>query len=255
MKKMLVSVFCICAGFNQSVWAADIIIWGNQDAADQGAVVNFLQGSGHNVTDNGSTTPSAGQLAANDIAILLRGSGNADVSNWVRGGGCLITEWTGADWALNSANLIDASVSGGGLVGTDTPVTITADGIAAGLADSIPNPYSAGVASEFFRDFTGIGAGVSIMATRPGDGDEAAVLGGAFSSGLVLANGIDWADGQFSGDDNRQFLLNSIEGFCGGARFVPQPVPGLSAIGLILLAGLTGLIAAFGFKRRHQSTA
>ncbi len=229
--------------------AAEILVWGNQSSQDD--VVNFLQSSGHSVTDNGSTIPDAGDLSGVDVAILLRSTGNNDVENWVQAGGCLITEWTGADWALNSGNLLDAGVSGGGIVGTDTPVTVTADGIAAGLADGITNPYSAGPASEFFRNFTGIGPSVSIMATRPTD--VPAILGGPSGGGLVLANGIDWADVGFNGADNRQLLLNSVENFCGGARRAPEPVPGLSSLGLAALVGLTGLLAAFMLRRRYHA--
>lgn len=240
---------CVCL----PATAANVLIWGNNSNA---AVASFLQSSGHTVTDIGSSLPTPGDLAGNEIAIGLRTTGNADVISWVNGGGCLITEWTTADWALSTANLLDADVSGGGLVGTGTPVTVTAAGISAGLDTGLSaNPYSAGPASQFFRDFINIGAGVSVMATRPTN--VPAILGGASGSGLVLANGIDWADSFGStGADNEQFLLNSVEGFCSGAVAPPPPgpsgpqaIPVLSTIGLAIMSALMGIAGIFGIRR------
>lgn len=240
-------------GLCQSSFAANIMVWGNQGS--QAAIVEFLTQSGHTVTDNGNVAPTTAQLAGFNIAIVLRSDGNTDVVDWVASGGCLITEWTGAGWAVDGASLLDASVATYGQIGTGTPVTITADGISAGLAAGISNPYTAGPASEFFHTFTGIGSGVSVMATRPGD--IPAILGGQYGSGLVLANGIDWGD-LFSstGADNHQLLLNSVQNFCSGTVVPPYealPVPALSIVNLAILAGLMGAFGLYGFRRFRKN--
>lgn len=247
------AVLLIGVGLCQSSFAANIMVWGNQGS--QAAIVDFLNTSGHTATDNGPTAPNAAELAGVDVAILLRAVGNTDVVDWIAGGGCLITEWDGAAWAVDGASLLDASVATYGQIGTGTPVTITADGISAGLAAGISNPYTAGPASEFFHTFTGIGSGVNVMATRPGD--IPAILGGQYGSGLVLANGIDWGDSFSSaGADNQQLLLNSVESFCSGAVTPPYealPVPALSFFNLAILTGLMGIFGLYGFRRYRKN--
>ena len=173
-----------------------------------GAITSFLGTNGHTVVADSNIYTGV------DAVVLLRTSGDTDLVNFVLGGGRLVTEWDGADWAMS--NLLGGSVSGGGFVGTNTTVTFTAAGISAGLGIGVGPSYSAGNASEFFRNFSSIGTG-SVLATRPGN--IAAIVGGTAGSGYVVANGIDWAD--TFGQANGQVLLNSIAG--GNVAVVPEP--------------------------------
>lgn len=242
------SLFAV--GLCQPVVAAELLVWGSQGS--QASIVSFLESSGHTVTNLGNVAPTTAELANIDVAIDLRAEGNSDVAAWVSGGGCLITEWSGAAWALDTANLLEADVSSAGFIETNTPVTITAAGIAAGLDSGVANPYVASQASEFFHTFSNIGPNVQIMATRPTD--VPAILGGTSGAGLVLANGIDWGDGfDSTSADNKQLLLNSVEQFCSGARAPATPVPSMSSTGLALLAGALLIFGLMGFKMRRKS--
>lgn len=240
----------LCTALSSPAFSANVLVWGGNSNAD---ITTFLNGAGHVATNNGGAIPTAADLVGIDVAVLMRSTGNADVETWVQNGGCLITEWSGASWAL-SQGLINASVASSGGIGLNTPVTITADGIAASLATGIANPYTAGGASEFFHTYAGIGPSVSVMATRPGG--IPAILGDTFGLGAVLANGIDWGDGfAGSGADNQQLLLNSIEGFCqapasGGSA---EAVPVMSLLGATVLAGLMGLAGMLGLRRTRSS--
>lgn len=200
------------------------------------AITNFLTANGHTVVANSNVYTGV------DAVVLLRTNGDAGLANFVLGGGTLVTEWSGADWAM--ANLLGGSVSGGGFVGTNTTVTFTAAGLAAGLGAGVGNSYSAGVASEFFRNFNSLGTG-SVLATRPGN--NAVIVGGAAGSGYVVANGIDWADsfGQ-TGANNGQVLLNSIG--VRGMGAVPEP-----ATWAMLILGM-GVVGG-AMRRRTQAVS
>lgn len=199
-----------------------------------GAITSFLAANGHTVVGDSNIYTGV------DAVVLLRANGDAGLTNFILGGGTLVTEWSGADWAM--ANLLGGSVSGGGFVGTGTPVTFSAAGIAAGLSNGVGASYSAGPASEFFRNFGSLGTG-SVFATRPGG--IAAIVGGAAGSGFVVANGIDWADSFNASPANGQVLLNSIG--AGVAGVVPEP-----ATWAMLILGM-GVIG--GAMRRGKRAA
>lgn len=169
-----------------------------------------LTNNGYTVTYNGTTPPSAAILANTDVVFLIRTNGNTDLATWVQNGGVLITEWSASVWALNTANLINATDSGGGGVGSGTPVTFTSTSIGQTLGTGLPNPYADGGATEFFRNFTALGGSVEIHATRPGN--IPAIIGDNAGLGYVLAISYDYQDigGGLSGSNTEQLILNAL---------------------------------------------
>lgn len=243
-----VSIFLLIA-VAPAAMGAEIYVWGNNSRA---AIVTLLEANGHNVDINFSV-PDAALLNGKAVLINLRQSnGNtADVAAWINNGGCMITEWTGAQFATQVG--LNASASITGQIGTGTPVTINAAGIAAGLADNMNNPYSNGPATEFFMNLSNLGGSAVIYGTRPGD--ITTIVVESVGAGTILALGYDWAD-QFgsSNADGEQIVLNSVANVCNGAPVVipvepAVPVPALNAWSRLLLVMLFGLIGLLGIRR------
>ncbi len=209
-------------------------------------VTTFLNANGHSATDFG-TSVNAANLSGLDAAILMRYPGNADLVNFVQNGGLLITEWSAADWAANTAGFFGSSISGGGFVGTGTPVTITPAGVAIGLDTGLSNPYSDSGSTEFFRNVVSPGTG-TVFACRPGD---EVVFGGEVGSGYVFINTSDWGDEFYGGlppgaaANSGQFLLNMLSV---QAAQVPEP----ASIAIWSALGVPGL---FGTRRRRKAQA
>jgi hypothetical protein len=221
--------------------AANIGLYGSNSNTD---IASLLTTNGHTVTDFGGTAPTPAQLSGLDVLILLRTSGNTDIANFVTGGGLLVTEWDASDWALNTANLLDADDTGGGLIGIGgVPVAFT--GAGAALGQGVANPYSDLDRTDYFRNFANIGASVNILATRPGD--IPAIIGGASGSGNVLIIGYDWAD-EFglANADTRQLILNAVN------YQRKHAVPAFTGMGMILLLILAGAGALFFLKRQKS---
>lgn len=201
------------------------------------ALTSFLQTNGYSVVDLNVPTPSFTGL---DSVILLRnvptGATSTNLRNFVLNGGQLITEQSGADWALGntSGNLLNADVITRGTAGFNTSVTFTAAGISSGLAAGINNPYADGTRTETFLTIGNIGAGVSILATRPGATPTIpAIIGGASGSGSTLVIAYDWADDFANANaDTQQLILNALP---------PSTIPEPATILGILAFGLAGL--------------
>ena len=230
MKKLLASVAMVGLAATATAANAETVMLKGSNS--NSAIATFLQSNGYTVVANSNDYTGV------DAVILLRSSGDASLTDFVNSGGLLITEWSGADWAMSS--LLGGFVSGGGFVGTGTEVSFSADGLALGLGANVGTSYTASIGSQFFRNFGGLGSG-SVLATRPGD--IAAIVGGSAGSGYVVANGIDWADTFGStGAANGQVLLNSL-----GLRMssaVPEP-----ATWMMLLLGF---FAIGGLLRRDK---
>jgi len=226
-----------------AAFAANIGLYGSNSNTD---IASLLTSNGHTVTNFGGIAPTPAELSGLDVLILLRTPGNTDIANFVAGGGLLITEWDASEWALNTANLLDADDTGGGMIGTGTLVSFTAAGSA--LAQGVSNPYSDGGSTEFFRDFANIGPSVSILATRPGN--IPAIIGGQSGSGSVLIIGYDWADGfDEANADSEQLILNAVN-FQRQQTTVAVPV--FSGLGMILISMLAGAGAIFFLKRQKS---
>ena len=232
-------------GMTPAANAANVGIYGGNSNA---AVASLLTTAGHNVTDFGGTAPTPAQLAGLNVLILLRTPGNPDIINFVNTGGYLITEWDAADWAIDTANMLNADVTGGGGVATGTLVTFTAAGAALGAG--VANPYSDGGSTEFFRDFANIGAGVSVLATRPGP--LPAILFGTFGAGRVLVIGYDWADGFGSANADQQQLIRNAVNLVAPAASGPVLVPTLSDWALVMTALMLAGTAFASMRKRRQ---
>jgi len=173
-----------------------------------------------------------------NVVFNIRQPVSADLANFVRGGGLMITEYSGITNA-GTAGLLNYSDSGGGNAGTGTSVTFTATGQSLGLNAGLSNPYSDGGATEFFRNNPVAGLGVSILATR--GASIPAIVGAHADSGYVLGIMYDWGDAFVTTPPTSatsQLITNALT--------VAVPEPGAWA--LISIAA----VASFGMLRRKM---
>ncbi|BBM84538.1 PEP-CTERM sorting domain-containing protein [Candidatus Uabimicrobium amorphum] len=234
MKKTIVMVLSFLS--ISSLSALSIGIIGTNGRA---GLENVLQGNGHNITQVANTSSDLADL---DALFLLRTNGDSNVRDFVFGGGLLVTEWTGADWAINTGNLLNASIYGGGFKGNDLAVTFTPEGDF--LAEGIGDSYSANGATQFFRDFNSTGPEVDVLATRPGG--AAAIVGGAADQGYVLAIAYDWGDygGIGRSPGTNQLILNALNAPRNSQANVPEP----SSILLLSIA----VLVVLGYSRKRN---
>jgi len=199
--------------------AMNVAIIGSNGNAN---IVTYLTNNGFTATDFGTTLPSAATLASYQAVVLLRYAGNSDLSAWVTNGGLLITEWDAAEWAINTAHLLNATATSAGNVGGGTPITFSGSTLGVKLNTGLPNPYSDGGATEYFYNFTSIGGGVETLGTRPTN--LPAIIGGAYGSGYTFVIGYDWADGFPATSSNSGTLLkNALNSGATGVQIPANP--------------------------------
>jgi hypothetical protein len=238
LKQLIVAAGLIAA--SATALAETVLVFGNNSNSQ---IASFLNANGHSATNIGGTGPTAAQLAGVDTVVMTRTTGNAALAAWVQAGGLLITEWDASVWALGAGNLIAADdANQHNFIGTGTPITHTAAGLALGLGTGLPNPYSDTARTEFARSFVNLGAGVDVLATR--GANVATIIGGASGAGYALINGLDWADGFIgAGQASGQWLLNAL-GVDDQGNAVPEP----GVLGLLAAAGFL----AFTLRRRRD---
>ena len=238
--KFLIIIFLLLFAGNEFTMAMNVAILGNHGNTN---LVTYLTNNGFTATDFATTIPSAATLANYQAVVLLRMSGNSDLATWVNNGGLLITEWSGADWAL--ANVLTATVSASGVIGTGTLVTFSGSTLGSQLATGLSNPYADGGATEYFYSFTSIGSGVETLATRPTN--IPAILGGAYGSGYTFVIGYDWADGFPTTNSNSGTLLrNALNSGATGQLPAPANPTSVTANFTILCNGASATLTANG---------
>ena len=226
--------------YQQSANALNVAIIGSNSNANISA---YLNNNGFTVTDYGNTIPSAATLAGFQAVLLLRTAGNGDLKAWVNNGGLLITEWSGADWAV--ANVITATVSTSGSIGTGTPITFSGSTLGTKLSQGLPNPYSDGGATEFFYTFSSIGSGVETLATRPTN--IPAIIGAAYGTGYTFVIAYDWADGfSDTSSNNGTLIVNALNSGATGASLIPANPSSITATANPVCSGNTVQLTANG---------
>jgi hypothetical protein len=209
------------------------------------ALTTFLTNNGNTVVDLNTTADFTGL----DTVILLRnsptGATSTNLRNFVLNGGRLITELTGADWALNdnTGNLLNADVVGGSIFLSTQSIKFTQDGVDSGLANGVNDPYSDGTRTQAFRfiPIANIGSGVKVLANRVTNppADNPAIIGGASGLGTTLVISYDWADSFGSANaDTQRLILNALNYTANPPR-VPEP----ATLTGILVFGVAGLLA------------
>ncbi|MDM7861112.1 PEP-CTERM sorting domain-containing protein [Alteromonas sp. ASW11-36] len=236
-RKFLLSI--VLLGFSGFSHAALIGVWGGNFSSFQ----TLINGTGNSaVALNSSST--AADLAAVDQVWLIRTSGNATLLNYVSNGGVLITEWSAAEWAVDTVSMLNADVASISYQGNAVPVTFTQAGLDLGFGNATGNPYSNGGATSFFQSFTNIGNGVDIIATIAGGFNVG--VSGAFGAGRVTALGWDWQDLTDSGASsviNGLFFTDIINSSVRQAADVSEP----ASVALLALA-----LVGFSMRRKRK---
>ena len=249
IKKALIAATFLVSSTTAS--AAVVALYGNNYSS---YISSFLTQNGHTVIYSGTATADPAALNGVDAVILMRTTGTNAVKDFVLNGGLLITEWDAAEWALNTAHLIDGVAANGKDRGDNRTVFQTDEALALGLGErGVGSQYADGDRTQYMYEFSGLGAGVNALG-KLNDGTVVSV-GGAAGDGYVLANGTDWGDHFEANGMNHvtgQWLLNALDM---NYRQPPvPPVPGAvsePAIPALFGLGLTALFIS-GQRRRKQ---
>lgn len=234
IKKTFVAATLAIAGL-AAAGSASATVVGLYGGNSNSQIISFLNANGH--TASNLSGLDAGTLASVDAVLLLRTGGSAALTTFVQNGGLVITEWSAATFGMG---LFGGTTAGGGFIGTGTPVTFTAAGVAGGLSAGLGASYSNGASTEFFYNISALGSATE-LATRPGS--ITAIVGGAVGSGFAYVNAFDWADSFSSGASaNGTLILNELANR-GVAAVVPEPAS-------IALFGLA--LAGFAAARRKS---
>lgn len=197
-------------------------VWGNSTP-----FASQIGNAGHTFVGVNSSSTLA-ELDLLDQVWLIRQNGDNDLRDYVLNGGTLVTEWSGASWAINTMSMLNATDQFG--YASNNSVTFTQAGLDLGFGTSLPTTYSNGGATQYFRSFTNIGTDVDIIATSNGYNVG---ITGSYGLGNVVALGWDWQD--TSANATNQLLVNDITGLSFTA--VPEPTTlAIFALGIMGLA-------------------
>lgn len=206
---------------------------------ENSALATMIDGLGHTSVNFGSSpSTNSGDYLGLTALVLNEAPGNSQVKDFVFGGGLLITSFLNAtEWVFDTENLLAGTRSGSSTVGDDTPVTLTAAAVSAGLDVGMTfdsgTTYSEGNNTRVF-DF-GTFLGDTVFATWSSGN---AIVGGEYGQGYIYS----FTYRSFGGtnDANHQTLVgNMIKAYALG-----EP----PTIYLILLV-LAGLLAFSVYKR------
>lgn len=200
--------------------AANIAVFGGS-----ASIASFLQGAGHNAVMVSESDILAGVLSDYDLLVMAHLGNSAsivqtEVEEFVSAGGGLVTEWNGSTVLFSSIganpygvvepqwNWYAGEIDYGSYVGTGTPVDII--DVAHPLAFNLPDPFSAGGATEFFYTLLGYTSELDVVAQYTGHGGTwPALMTGSYGTGSVVIQLFDSGD-DLSYAEIQQLWLNSI---------------------------------------------
>ena len=226
--------------------AATIGLVGTYNSQDISA---FLTGKGYAVRQISMDSVQPVDYSGLAAAIIIRPYTKNGESAWldsqsealqqyVSGGGRVITESSASIWALNTANLLAASDTGGDASGASRFVTFTEDGknnVGKGMGSpSMESSYTDPGRTDWFRHLAlDNGSAAKVLATQ--NAQAPAIIGGAYGKGNVVIIGYNWADSLSPtvGAPTQKLLLNAI-------RYEAVPLPAAVWGGLSLLGVVAG---------------
>jgi len=189
-----------------------------------------LTAAGHTAVNVDSET-SAAQLATLDQVWLIRQNENSNLIDYVGNGGAFTTEWSVADWVLDTVSMLDSNADLLDYIATNTQITFDQDGIDLGLSDNVGNPYANGGSTEYFHSVNHLGTDVVATITEYNLG-----VTGGYGVGNVLALVWSWRDVYSTGNITTQDLVTDITNVGFGGLSVSEPVnitfPGLVGFSL-----------------------
>ena len=248
--------------------AANVAVYSDEHA---GAAQTALVNAGNTVTIVSEPQIAAGLGAYEALymghAYGLTPASCAAITNFVNGGGGLVTEWNnvynvfstpGANLYFGQGTqcaLFAGTVGQGDLLATNTPVTFANP--ASPLAAGLTNPLQLGGGTEYFYLVTGFNpAEWTIVATYDGYSltGNPAILTANIGAGKVAVGAFDYGDSLGSAQADR--LLVNLVASVAGAQVPVAPaaiiaVPTLSQWVLAVLALTLGVVGVVAGRRRR----